>query len=36
MFRKIWAAAVLLATDLGFAAATAAIAASHSEPLVRR
>ncbi|WP_276208499.1 hypothetical protein [Arthrobacter pascens] len=41
MFRKIWTAAVLLATALGFAAATAGPAAAglssnHCEPLVPR
>ena len=41
MFRRIWTAAVLLATALGFAAATAGPAAAgaafnHCEPLVRR
>ncbi|WP_258074189.1 hypothetical protein [Arthrobacter sp. Y81] len=41
MFRKIWTAAVLTATALGFAAATAGpatagIAMNHCEPLVRR
>ncbi|MDP9999637.1 MULTISPECIES: hypothetical protein [Pseudarthrobacter] len=41
MFRKIWTAAVLTATALGFAAATAApatagLGVNHSEPLVRR
>ncbi|MDR6559797.1 hypothetical protein J2809_004180 [Arthrobacter pascens] len=41
MFRKIWTTAVLTATALGFAAATAGPAAAgipmnHCEPLVRR
>ena len=41
MFRKIWTTAVLLATALGFAAATAGpavagVQTNHSEPLVRR
>lgn len=41
MFRRIWATAVLLATALGFAAATAGpavagAAINHCEPLVRR
>ncbi|GAA1276005.1 hypothetical protein [Arthrobacter pascens] len=41
MFRKIWTTAVLTATALGFAAATAGpatagIQANHCEPLVRR
>jgi hypothetical protein len=41
MFRKIWTSAVVLATALGFAAASAGPAAAgamlnHSEPLVRR
>ncbi|WP_285289645.1 hypothetical protein [Arthrobacter sp. ISL-65] len=41
MFRKVWTAAVLLATTLGFATATAGPAAAgaainHCEPLVRR
>ena len=41
MFRRIWTAAVLAATALGFAAASAGSAAAgvafnHCEPLVRR
>ncbi|MDR6559799.1 hypothetical protein J2809_004182 [Arthrobacter pascens] len=41
MFRKIWTTAVLTATGLGFAVATAGPAAAglwvnHCEPLVRR
>jgi len=41
MFRRIWTAAVLLATAVGFAAATAGPALAgerlnHCEPLVRR
>ncbi|MFF2299801.1 hypothetical protein [Arthrobacter sp. NPDC058127] len=41
MFRRIWATAVLLATALGFAAATAGPATAglqtnHCEPLIRR
>jgi hypothetical protein len=41
MFRRIWTAAVLLATAFGFASATAVpatagAAINHCEPLVRR
>ncbi len=38
MFRRIWTAAVLTATALGFAAAPAAagVAINHCEPVVRR
>ncbi|WP_285291788.1 hypothetical protein [Arthrobacter sp. ISL-28] len=41
MFRRIWSTTVLLATALGFAAATAgpaaaALSANHCQPLVRR
>jgi hypothetical protein len=41
MFRKIWTTAVLVATSVGIAAATAGpaaagLAVNHSEPLTRR